>query len=266
MGNPKPFSMHTADKTPSFQSSERRGIAMGTYWADAVGSHGSVLVLYRGLYRLQTAGSVCWCNTDHQKDLFCRQASIMLPLFLSSVIVHHSYLQLVYSMHRFPSFFFFFPFLTQVKITVKAEIGTLLFLYIPLKSPVRKRKIGRWTRFSLWLEGTRYTSYPKWVRMKFSETFHAGSVLLQSMSAVNPPLIEKKLIHTTLQRHKRYTLFVAKLFPSPLHHKKSLWEAEQFPLSLFWWSREDGGGWHFVALPGEPKPHLSGSDPSLGTG
>lgn len=106
MGKPKSFFMHTDDKAPSFQSLEGYGIAMGTYWPDAVGSHGSVLLLYRGLYRLRTAGSVCWCNTDHQKDLFCRQASIMLPLFLSSVIFHHSYLQLVYSMHRFPPFFF----------------------------------------------------------------------------------------------------------------------------------------------------------------
>jgi len=59
MGKPESFSMHTDDKTPSFQSLERYGIAMGTYWPDAVGSHGSVLLLYRGLYRLWTAESVC---------------------------------------------------------------------------------------------------------------------------------------------------------------------------------------------------------------
>lgn len=47
-----------------------------------------------------------------------------LPLLLSSVISHHNYLQLVYSMHRFP-FFFKISF----KVTVKAEIG-MMFLYI----------------------------------------------------------------------------------------------------------------------------------------
>lgn len=59
MGKPKSFSMHTDDKTPFFQSLERYGVAMGTYWPDAEGSHGSVLLLYHGLYRLQTARSVC---------------------------------------------------------------------------------------------------------------------------------------------------------------------------------------------------------------
>lgn len=44
--------------------------------------------------------------------------------------------------------------------------------------------------------------YSESVKMMFSKMFHTGSVLLQLMSAVKPPLIEKKLIHTTLQRHK----------------------------------------------------------------
>lgn len=60
--------------------------------------------------------------------------------------------------------------------------------------------------------------YSESVKM-FSKTCHTGSVLLHLMSAVKPPLIENKLIHMTLQKHKLYALFVAKPLPSPLHHK-----------------------------------------------
>lgn len=78
----------------------------GTYWPDAEGWRGSVLLLHLGLHRLQNAGTGCWCNMDHQRDLLCRQVSMRLPLLLSSVISHRNYLQLVYSMHRFLVFFF----------------------------------------------------------------------------------------------------------------------------------------------------------------
>lgn len=104
-GKHKSFSMQRDEKPPSFQCWERYGIAMGTYWPGAEGSQGSVLLLDLGLHRLQTAGTGCWCNMDHQRDLLCRQVSMRLPLLLSSVISHHNYLQLVYSMHRFPFFF-----------------------------------------------------------------------------------------------------------------------------------------------------------------
>jgi len=60
----------------------------------------------------------------------------------------------------------------------------------------------------------------------------------------------------TLQRHKLYALFAAKPLPSPLYHK--LCGKPNNSLLLFWWNREEEEVSAFVALPGEPKPHLSG--------
>lgn len=105
-GETKSFLFAHGWEVPSFQSIERYHIATSTYLHDAVGCHDPVLLLQHGLYRLQTAGPVCWCNMDHQKDLFCRQASLMSHLSLSSVIFHHNGLQLINSMHR--SLFLFF--------------------------------------------------------------------------------------------------------------------------------------------------------------
>lgn len=107
MGKPNLSACREMWSPPSFQCLDRYGITMGTYWPGAEGSQGSVLVLDIGLHMLN-AGTGCWCNMDHQRDLLCRQVSMRLPLLLSSVTSHRNYLQLVYSMHRFPSFSFFF--------------------------------------------------------------------------------------------------------------------------------------------------------------
>lgn len=57
--------------------------------------------------------------------------------------------------------------------------------------------------------------YAKWVRMKFSKMFCTDSLLLQSMSAVNPPLTEKKLIHMTTETQVIYVVCCKTLsFPS----------------------------------------------------
>lgn len=124
-------------------------------------------------------------------------------------------------------------------------------LVYPMKVLCKENKNWQMNCFFPMAQGTLFK-----VRMKFSKMFHTGSVLLQLMSALNPLLIEKKLIHMTLQRHKLYALFVAKPFPSPLYHK--LCGKLNNSLLLFWWSRENGEVSTFVALHGEPKPHLSG--------
>lgn len=132
-------------QVPSFQSWERCSITRRTYLCDSVGSHGSVLLLYPGLYRLQIAGPGCWCNMDHQKDLFCRLTSITSHLSLSSVIFQHKDLQLVYNLHRC-----LFISKLKLKITAKKWNMNVVALVYPMKVIQKENKNWQINCFFLW--------------------------------------------------------------------------------------------------------------------